>query len=177
VKPVSQPLDDTESWILEAVQSAERLLLGTTAVSYWVKFPLATKVNSKLTREKETLVYVSGKTKTKYYCATENVAILAQSSVVLLDVNSSDTVNKALFPCSSVMVDASNVEQEEGDDKGDYFHNTLKLRFYELAPFQREILFNSLPKVEHYRDNEWRKKRGTYFHKDGIYRVAPITTN
>lgn len=86
-------------------------------------------------------------------------------------------VSKALFPCSSVMVSASNVEQEEGDDKGDYFPNTLKLRFYELAPFRREILFNSLPKVEHYRDNEWRKKKGAYFHKDGIYCVAPITTN
>ena len=83
VKPVSQTLDDTESWILEAVQSAERLLLGTTAVSYWVKFPLSDKVGRKLTREKETLVYVSGNTKTKYYCATENVAILAQSSVWL----------------------------------------------------------------------------------------------
>ena len=45
VKPVSQTLDDTESWILETVQSAERLLLGTTAVSYWVKFPLAEKVS------------------------------------------------------------------------------------------------------------------------------------
>ena len=65
VNPVSQTLDDTESWILEAVQSAERLLLGTTMLSYWVKFPLATKVSRKLTREKETLVYVSGKTKTK----------------------------------------------------------------------------------------------------------------
>ena len=82
-KPVRQILDDTESWILEAVQSAERLLLGTTAISYWVKFPLATKVSRKLTREKETLVYVSGNTKTKYYCATENVAILAQSSIRL----------------------------------------------------------------------------------------------
>ena len=80
---ISQILDDTEAWILEAVQSAERLLLGTTTLSYWVKFPLATKVDSKLTREKETLVYVSGKTKTKYYCATENVAILAQSSLWL----------------------------------------------------------------------------------------------
>ena len=83
VNPVRQTLDDTESWILEAVQSAERLLLGTTEISYWVKFPLAAKVSSKLTREKETLVYVSGNTKTKYYCATENVAILAQSSVRL----------------------------------------------------------------------------------------------
>ena len=83
MKPVSQTLDDTESWILEAVQSAERLLLGTTAVSYWVKFPLSDKVGRKLTREKETLVYVSGNTKTKYYCATENVAILAQYSVWL----------------------------------------------------------------------------------------------
>lgn len=83
VNPVRQILDDTEATILEAVQSAERLLLGTTAISYWVKFPLAAKVSSKLTREKETLVYVSGNTKTKYYCATENVAILAQSSVWL----------------------------------------------------------------------------------------------
>jgi hypothetical protein len=83
VNPVSQTLDETESWILGAVQSAERLLLGTTAVSYWVKFPLSDKVNSKLTREKEVLIYVSGNTKTKYYCATENVAILAQSSVWL----------------------------------------------------------------------------------------------
>ena len=80
---VSQTLDDTESWILEAVQSAERLLLGTTMLSYWVKFPLATKVSRKLTREKDTLVYVSGNTKTKYYCATEDVAVLAQSSLWL----------------------------------------------------------------------------------------------
>ena len=94
VNPVSQTLDDTESWILEAVQSAERLLLGTTMLSYWVKFPLATKVSRKLTREKETLVYVSGKTKTKYYCATENVAILAQSSVVLLDDDKAKTVEQ-----------------------------------------------------------------------------------
>jgi hypothetical protein len=94
VKPVSQTLDDTEAMILEAVQSAERLLLGTTTLSYWVKFPLATKVNSKLTREKDTLVYVSGKTKTKYYCATENVAILAQSSVVLLDDDKAKTVEQ-----------------------------------------------------------------------------------
>ena len=94
VKPVRQILDDTESWILEAVQSAERLLLGTTVVSYWVKFPLATKVSRKLTREKETLVYVSGNTKTKYYCATENVAILAQSSVVLLDDDKAKTVEQ-----------------------------------------------------------------------------------
>ena len=91
---VSQTLDDTESWILEAVQSAERLLLGTTMLSYWVKFPLATKVSRKLTREKETLVHVSGKTKTKYYCATENVAILAQSSVVLLDDDKAKTVEQ-----------------------------------------------------------------------------------
>ena len=94
VNPVSQTLDDTEAWILEAVQSAERLLLGTTMLSYWVKFPLATKVSRKLTREKETLVYVSGKTKTKYYCATENVAILAQSSVVLLDDDKAKTVEQ-----------------------------------------------------------------------------------
>ena len=94
VNPVSQTLDDTESWILEAVQSAERLLLGTTMLSYWVKFPLATKVSRKLTREKETLVYVSGETKTKYYCATENVAILAQSSVVLLDDAKAKTVEQ-----------------------------------------------------------------------------------
>ena len=147
VKPVSQTLDDTESWILEAVQSAERLLLGTTAVSYWVKFPLADKVNSKLTREKDLLIYVSGNTKTKYYCATENVAILAQSLIVLID-----------------------------DNKADDFPNTLKRRFYKLTPFQREILANNYTKVEHYRDDEWRKKKGTYFHKDGIYRVAPITT-
>lgn len=177
VKPVRQILDDTESWILEAVQSAERLLLGTTAVSYWVKFPLSDKVGRKLTREKETLVYVSGNTKTKYYCATENVAILAQSSVVLLDDdNSSNPVSKALFPCSSVMADASYVERGNGGDKVDDFPNTLKRRFYELTPFQREILANNYTKVEHYRDNEWRTKKGTYFHKDGIYRVAPITT-
>ena len=94
VNSVSQTLDDTEAWILEAVQSAERLLLGTTMLSYWVKFPLATKVSRKLTREKETLVYVSGKTKTKYYCATENVAILAQSSVVLLDDDKAKTVEQ-----------------------------------------------------------------------------------
>ena len=94
VKPVSQTLDDTESWILETVQSAERLLLGTTAVSYWVKFPLADKVNSKLTREKEVLIYVSGNTKTKYYCATENVAILAQSLIVLLDDNKAKTIEQ-----------------------------------------------------------------------------------
>ena len=94
VKPVRQILDDTESWILEAVQLAERLLLGTTTLSYWVKFPLATKVSRKLTREKETLVYVSGNTKTKYYCATENVAILAQSSVVLLDDDKAKTVEQ-----------------------------------------------------------------------------------
>ena len=94
VNPVRQTLDDTEAMILEAVQSAERLLLGTTAVSYWVKFPLAAKVSRKLTREKETLVYVSGKTKTKYYCATENVAILAQSSVVLLDDDKAKTVEQ-----------------------------------------------------------------------------------
>ena len=30
--------------------------------------------------------------------------------------------------------------------------------------------------AEHYRDNEWHTKKGTSFHKDGIYRVAPITT-
>ena len=94
VNPVRQILDDTEAWILEAVQSAERLLLGTTAISYWVKFPLAAKVSRKLTREKETLVYVSGKTKTKYYCATENVAILAQYSVVLLDDDKAKTVEQ-----------------------------------------------------------------------------------
>ena len=175
---VRQILDDTEAMILEAVQSAERLLLGTTAVSYWVKFQLAAKVSSKLTREKETLVYVSGNTKTKYYCATENVAILAQSSVVLLDDdNSGNPVSKALFPCSSVMVDALDVERGNGGDKVDYFPNTLKRRFYELTPFQREILANNYTKVEHYRDNEWRTKKGTYFHKDGIYRVVPITTN
>ena len=57
---VSQTLDDTEATILEAVQSAERLLLGTIMLSYWVKFPLATKVSRKLTREKETLVYEIG---------------------------------------------------------------------------------------------------------------------
>ena len=91
---VSQTLDDTESWILEAVQSAERLLLGTTMLSYWVKFPLATKVSRKLTRENETLVYVSGNTKTKYYCATENVAILAQSLIVLLDDDKAKTVEQ-----------------------------------------------------------------------------------
>ena len=173
VNPVSQTLDDTEAMILEVVQSAERLLLGTTVVSYWVKFPLAAKVSSKLTREKETLVYVSGNTKTKYYCATENVAILAQSSVVLLgDDNSGNPVNKALLPCSSVMVDASNVERGMGGDKVDDFPNTLKRRFYELTPFQREILANNYTKVEHYRDNEWRTKKGTYFHRDGIYRVV-----
>ena len=94
VNPVSQTLDDTESWILETVQSAERLLLGTTAVSYWVKFPLADKANSKLTREKEVLIYVSGNTKTKYYCATENVAILAQSLIVLLDDNKAKTIEQ-----------------------------------------------------------------------------------
>jgi hypothetical protein len=91
---VSQTLDDTEAMILDAVQWAERLLLGTTVVSYWVKFPLAAKVSSKLTREKETLVYLSGSTKTKYYCATEDVAILAQSSVVLLDDDKAKTVEQ-----------------------------------------------------------------------------------
>lgn len=170
---VSQTLDDTEAMILDAVQWAERLILGTTVVSYWVKFPLAAKVSSKLTREKETLVYLSGSTKTKYYCATEDVAILAQSSVVLLDDdNSGNPVNKALLPCSSVMVDASNVERGMGGDKVDDFPNTLKRRFYELAPFQREILANNYTKVEHYRDNEWHTKKGTYFHRDGIYRVV-----
>ena len=94
VNPVRQILDDTEDWILEAVQSAERLLLGTTTLSFWVKFPLVDKVSRKLTREKETLVYVSGNTKTKYYCATENVAILAQSSVVLLDDDKAKTVEQ-----------------------------------------------------------------------------------
>ena len=86
-------------------------------------------------------------------------------------------VSKALFPCSSVMVDASNVERGKGGDKVDDFPNTLKRRFYELTHFQREILANNYTKVEHYRDNEWRKKKGTCFHRDGIYRVAPITTN
>ena len=94
MNPVRQTLDDTEFWILETVQSAERLLLGTTAVSYWVKFPLADKVNSKLTREKEVLIYVSDNTKTKYYCATENVAILAKSLIVLLDDNKAKTIEQ-----------------------------------------------------------------------------------
>ena len=62
------------------------------------------------------------------------------------------------------------------DNKADDFPNTLKRRFYELTPFQREILANNYTKVEHYRDNEWCTKKGMYFHKDGIYRVAPITT-
>ena len=77
----------------------------------------------------------------------------------------------SLAPCTHKMTHVDNVLRGNLPLADYLFPNTLHRSWKELTVSQRELLADNLEHVEHFRDGEWRKKTGSCFHQDSIYRV------